>query len=345
MTSLKQILSSRGIELAKEEQPPQPKKKKSKKKIGKVASAFISQNEQGTTRVFVAGGSRSGISKTYVEEAFRLGQEIGRHHYRLDFGLSSKGIMGAVAKGGLNTWGKEKHKSEKSPIHAVTTKEYLAMYENDSLLSEVADIIVAHTLEERKQQLLDADFVIFTPGGVGTLDELSYDCVAMQDGFLNFKPFVLYNIDGFFHHLLEYLKEVNVKGFSDPMPFIVVDDSLEAGIAFEMIGRYYRKDMNKEEARETVEKIIHELPYVIDQKVQFPDKPVTWILDDKDRVMDSLLKDGREKLKNEIEKAYLDKEIERMYNRLAKSGRDTAMVSYKLTSLKKRSHYQSEENS
>ena len=94
-----------------------------------------------------------------------------------------------------------------------------------------------------------------------------------------------------------------------------------------------------------MEKIIHELPYVIDQKVQFPDKPVTWILDEKDRVKDSLLKDRREKLKNEIEKAYLDKEIERMYNRLAKSGRDTAMVSYKLTSLKKRSHYQSEENS
>ena len=344
MTSLKQILSSRGIGLSEHEQPPAQKKRKKKAKIGKAASEFITQNEQGTTRVFVAGGSRSGISKTYEEEAFRLGQEIGRYHYRLDFGLSSKGIMGAVAKGILSVWHKGKHKAGKSPIHAVTIKEYLTLYENDSLLSEVSDIIVAHSLEERKQQLLNADFVIFTPGGVGTLDELAYDCVAMQDGFLNFKPFVLYNIDGFFHHLLEYLKEVNTKGFSDPMPFIVVDDSLEAGIAFEMIGRYYRKEMDKEEARETVEKIIHELPYVIDQKVQFPDKPVMWILDDKDRVMDSPLKDGREKLKNEIEKAYLDKEIERMYNRLAKSGRDTAMISYKLTSLKKRSHYKSEDN-
>ena len=346
MKTLKQILSSRGIGLSvhEQEQPQAPKKKIKKSKIVKVASDFISQNEQGTTRVFVAGGSRSGESKTYVEEAFRLGQEIGRHHYRLDFGLSSKGIMGAVARGVLSTWGKEKHKSEKTPIHAVTTKEYLALYESDEVLSEVSDIIVAHTLEERKQQLLNADFVIFTPGGVGTLDELAYDCVAMQDGFLNFKPFVLFNIDGFFHHLLEYLKEVNLKGFSDPMPFIVVDDSLEAGIAFEMIGRYYNKKMGKKEARTTVEKIIHELPYVIDQKVQLPDKPVAWILDDKDRVMNSPLKEGRQKLENEIEKAYLDKEIERMYNRLAKSGRDTAMISYKLTSLKKRSHYQSEDN-
>ncbi|MDY6407206.1 MAG: LOG family protein [Pseudomonadota bacterium] len=345
MKSLKQIFSSRGVGLSRQEQKPVPKKRKVKAKIGKVASAFINQNNQGTTRVFVAGGSRSGRSKIYEDEAFRLGQEIGRHHYRLDFGLSSKGIMGAVARGVLNAWGREKHKSQKTPIHAVTTKEYLALYENDEVLSEVSDIIVAHTLEERKQQLLNADFVIFTPGGVGTLDELAYDCVAMQDGFLNFKPFVLYNISGFFHHLLEYLKDMNLKGFSDPMPFIVVDDSLEAGIAFEMIGRYYRKGMDKKEARETVEKIIHDLPYVIDQKVKYPDKPVIWILDDKDRAMESPLSDSRQKLENEIEKAYLDKEIERMYNRLAKSGRDTAMVSYKLTSLKLRSHHQSEDHS
>ena len=340
MKALKSFLSSRGVGLSEREQV---RHKKKTSRPGKVASAFLTQNEQGTTRVFVAGGSRPGRSKVYEEEAFRLGQEIGRHHYRLDFGLSSKGIMGAVAKGVLNTWAKDKNHQNVTPIHAVTTKEYLALYENDEVLSQVSDIIVAHTLEERKQQLLDADFVIFTPGGVGTLDELAYDCVAMQDGFLNFKPFVLYNINGFFHHLLEYLKEVNLKGFSDPMPFIVVDDSLEAGIAFEMIGRYYNRKMNKKDARKVVEQIIHDLPYIIEQKVQFSDKPVSWILDDKDRVMNSSLSDGRQKLENEIEKAYLNKEIERMYNRLAKSGRDTAAVSYKLTSLKRRSHRQSEE--
>ena len=41
-------------------------------------------------------------------------------------------------------------------------------------------------------------------------------------------------------------------------------------------------------------------------------------------------------LNSEIEQAYLEKEIERMYDRLAKTGRDTAVVSDKLTKLKKR---------
>ena len=41
-------------------------------------------------------------------------------------------------------------------------------------------------------------------------------------------------------------------------------------------------------------------------------------------------------LDNEIETAYLEKEIERMYDRLAKPGRDTSVVSYKLSRLKRR---------
>ena len=41
-------------------------------------------------------------------------------------------------------------------------------------------------------------------------------------------------------------------------------------------------------------------------------------------------------LQNEIETAYLEKEIERMYDRLAKTGKDTGVVSEKLSKLKKR---------
>ena len=44
----------------------------------------------------------------------------------------------------------------------------------------------------------------------------------------------------------------------------------------------------------------------------------------------------QENLANDIEQAYLEKEIERMYDRLARTGRDTAIVSDKLTKLKNR---------
>ena len=301
----------------------------------KLASDFISRNEQGILRVFVAGGSRAGNDAIYEEQAFKLGEVIGHMNYRLDFGLSSKGIMGAVAKGLIKSWS-DLGKQEKSPIYGITTKEYLALYKSDEVLDEVSKIVVANTLEERKQQLLAADLVIFAPGGVGTLDELVYDCVAMQDGFLDYKPFVLYNVGGFFHHLLEYLKEIHAKGFSDPMPFVVVDDHVEAGIAFRVLQYTFSRHMSKAEGVQVMEKIIYELPYIIEQHYQNPHKTVKEILDEKNVVLKGKSKKAKETLRQEIENAYLSKEIERMYERLAKTGRDTALVSDKLSDLKKR---------
>ncbi len=303
----------------------------------RMTSAFLSRNKSGTTRVFVAGGSRSGNRKIYEMEAFRLGQEIGRRQYRLDFGLASGGIMGAVARGVLDAWIRQDRTRKEAPIHGITTKEYLALYQSDDLINAFSDIIVAHTLEERKQQLLNADFVIFAPGGVGTLDELAYDCVAMQDGFLNFKPFVLYNVDGYFHHLVEYLKDMHLKGFADQLPFIVVDNSFEAGLAFDMIGRYYQPTIDKSECRTVIENLIHDLPYVIAEKSVRTSTSVQTILDEKDAILTTGTARQKKELKSRIENAYLNKEIERMYDRLAKSGQDTATVSYKLSSLKRRS--------
>ncbi len=299
--------------------------------------AFIRQNEQGETRVFVAGGSRSGNDSIYETAAYELGKAIGKKNFHLNFGLSSRGIMGAVAKGVLQSWSTLKNHGG-TPIHAITTKEYLALYENDAVIDNVSEIIVAHTLEERKQQLLKADFVIFAPGGVGTLDELVYDCVAMQDGFLDFKPFVLYNVNGFFYHLLEYLKEIQQKGFSDAVPFIVVDDSFEASVAFDMLSDYYTPKMKEktQNADTIIENLIYLLPYVIHQRQLHPDKTTAEILSHLSETYLNGLSYEQNQLRTDIETAYLNKEIERMYDRLAKAGRDTASVSDKLNELKKR---------
>ncbi len=301
-----------------------------------VAQKFLTHNKKGDTRVFVAGGSREGCGELYTEQAFLLGQEIGQRNYRLDFGLASSGIMGSVARGVLNGWAKEGHK-EQSPIHGVTTKEYLALYQSDEVLDEVCDIIVAHTLEERKQQLLSADFVIFCPGGVGTLDELAYDCVAIQDGFLDFKPFILFNVESFFYHLLEYLKEIQIKGFSNPVPFIVVDDAFEAGIAFDMLQLIYEKHIKTYKPFDVIEYIIYLLPYVINQKRQHPEMETATILNEMRSKHENGSDTERQEIEAAVEASYLRKEIERMYERLAKAGKDTALVSDKLSELKERS--------
>ncbi len=296
---------------------------------------FIEQNQKEGIRVFVAGGSRPGNDEIYEQEAYNLGCQIIKMDFKLDFGLSNKGIMGAVARGVLDKW-KEKNCSDTNfPIQGVTTEEYYRLYPSDDELIKQTDVIVAKTLEERKQKLLAADFVVFAPGGVGTLDELAYDCVAMQDGLLAIKPFIIYNVNGFFHHLLEFLKSISAKGFAEPVPFIVVDNNQELEIAFRLLKIRYNKCENSKQAYANARQLVYELPYFYKRK-QISNIFIEDILEEIENIRKNGGEEENKALDEEIETAYLEKEIERMYDRLAKAGKDTATISDKLTRLKAR---------
>jgi hypothetical protein len=195
--------------------------------------------------------------------------------------------------------------------------------------------VVAGSLEERKQKLLNADYVVFAPGGVGTLDELAYDCVAMQDGMLPLKPYIIYNINGYFHHLLEFLKHIAHEGFADPVPFIVVDNASELEIAFKLLKMRCHKCADGKEAYSTSRQLIYELPYFIKQKINY-DMSVEQCLERIDRITNEGSEKDKQFLQSEMETAYLEREIEKMYERLAQTGRDTGVVSDKLAKLKKR---------
>lgn len=300
-----------------------------------VISTFIEENKKDGIRVFVAGGSRSGNDAIYVDEAYNLGRQIIKMDFKLDFGLSNCGIMGAVARGVLDGWNKKQCSKDSSPIQAVTTQEYYKLYPSDDKLIAQTNVIVAKTLEERKRKLLGADFVVFAPGGVGTLDELAYDCVAMQDGLLTIKPFIIYNVNGFFHHLLEFLKNINAQGFADPIPFIVVDNNEELEIAFRLLKLRYNKCSNGQEAYANARQLVYELPYFFKRK-ENSKIFVETIWEEIENIRNNGTREEQQLLAHEIETAYLEKEIERMYDRLAKAGRDTSVVSDKLCRLKTR---------
>ena len=300
-------------------------------------SAFIRENEKEGIRVFVAGGSRGGHNPIYVKETYELGKAIVRMGFKLDFGLSNSGIMGAVARGVMDAWNEKQNCTDQDlPIQGITTEEYFKLYDSEDAMLKHINVIFAKTLEERKQRLLDADFVVFAPGGVGTLDELAYDCVAMQDGLLEKKPFILYNIGGFFHHLLEYLKSMANKGFADPVPFIVVDNDFELQVAFELLKSKYGKcEEDGKKVYANARQLVYELPYFIKKKLETNQDIIDLV-----RYVCGVRAFGDEEekatLESDIETAYLEKEIERMYDRLAKTGRDTSVVSYKLSRLKRR---------
>lgn len=127
-------------------------------------SAFIKENEKDGIRVFVAGGSRGGHNPVYVKEAYTLGKKIVEMGFKLDFGLSNSGIMGAVARGVMDAWNEKQHcPAPEFPIQGITTEEYYKLYDSDDIMLKHINVIFAKTLEERKQRLLNADFVVFAP--------------------------------------------------------------------------------------------------------------------------------------------------------------------------------------
>ena len=85
-----------------------------------------------------------------------------------------------------------------------------------------------------------------------------------------------------------------------------------------------------------IEHIVHDLPYVIRERLKDFDKTTDDILKHITAVFKGNNEEAKRELTGEIETAYLNKETLRMYDRLEKTGRDMALVSHKLTSLKKR---------
>lgn len=288
-------------------------------------------------RVCVSGGHREGYDKAYVEECYKLGEKIAKMGFCLDYGFSNSGVMGAVARGVMDSYEKNKaqYLEDAQPIIGITTKEYYDLYEKDDFLNKISQVVIEDSLEERKKRLLAADIVVFAPGGVGTLDELAFDCVAMQDGFLKNKPFIIYNINNFFYHILETLKDLAHTGFASRMPFIVVDDSEDLETVFRLLKIKYNKNESSEDAFINARLLAYEMPYIIKRKNETK-MYVEILLEQMKQVKQRGTPEEKEMLAQEIEQAYLEKEIERMYDRLARTGRETGDVSEKLARLKKR---------
>src|SRR5690606_23390833 len=138
--------------------------------------------------VCVYCGSSPGRSEIYMRAGEALGRSIAAHGLRLVFGGGTKGIMGAVARGALDSGG------------AVTgiIPTFLVDREGSGVTPGLYDeLVVTADMHERKHAMFDkSDAFVALPGGIGTVEEIVEIMTWAQLG-RHRKPMVFANIRGF----------------------------------------------------------------------------------------------------------------------------------------------------
>ena len=153
-------------------------------------------NTEGTKRVCIFCGHRTGKEKVWVDFASNLGNFLGKNKYKLFYGGGSKGIMGSVALAA---------KKSGAMVHGVITEK---LVETELILKNIDEVTVVKTLSERKEKLIENCHVaIVLPGGIGTLDEL-FDLWAKIQLGVEEKILILVDINSYYSKLLVFLRHI-----------------------------------------------------------------------------------------------------------------------------------------
>ena len=134
------------------------------------------------------------VGEAYAKAVYDLGCRLGSEGHTLVFGGYGGGLMGAIADG-FHDAGAE--------IIGVIPGFLEEKTENYPHLTK---IVRTKELSDRKDEMIAlSDAFIAVPGGIGTLDEL-FSILAMKASQRLDKDILIYNVDGFFDRLLDFLK-------------------------------------------------------------------------------------------------------------------------------------------
>lgn len=153
-------------------------------------------------------GAHSGKDSMFTEKARELGEWMAANGHKLVYGAGHVGTMGTVANGVLDGGGE---------VIGVTPDFFILAEEIHEGLTELQ---VVKDLPERRSRMIEqGDAFIALPGGTGTLDEITEVITMTRLGLLgdHVKPVMLYNINGFYDHLLAFFDRVGEEEFFRPV--------------------------------------------------------------------------------------------------------------------------------
>ena len=154
-------------------------------------------------KICVYGAASSLIDESFIKAGEELGRKMADRGHSLVFGGGRSGMMGAPARGVREKGGE---------VLGISPK-FFEENNPEVAFEDCTDFIKPETMRERKR-LLDecSDAFIVSPGGIGTFDEFFEILTLKQLGRHN-KPIVIFNIDGYYDHLLDMMQVSVEKNF------------------------------------------------------------------------------------------------------------------------------------
>ena len=162
-------------------------------------------------------GAHLGNNPIYASEAKKVAEVIVKKGINVVFGGGDVGLMGVVSHTAIDNGGE------------VLGISLQSLYELELTNPRIQEVVVAKTLLERKDIFMQrSDAFIVLPGGVGSLDELAEVMCSNQLGIIN-KPIGILNTNGYYDHLLAWMKKAVEEGFVSDANFneLIVSNSCE----------------------------------------------------------------------------------------------------------------------
>lgn len=162
-------------------------------------------------------GSSFGNDKIYEEEAIKVIQYLNKKNSSIVYGGSISGLMGTISKEAV---------SLSMKVHGVITYN-LANKEIEN--KNITNLYKVNNIRDRKAKMEElSDAFIALPGGFGTLEEITEVFTSIQIG-LHQKPCALYNLNGYYDKLIDYLQDCVLKGFiqQEHVDAVIVSDDID----------------------------------------------------------------------------------------------------------------------
>lgn len=174
------------------------------------------QNVIQSIAIFCA--SSDGLDSEIFKAAYEVGAFFAEKDIEIVYGGSRLGLMGQVAKGGLDNGGK------------VTGVIPDFLKTKEVVHTGLTHLITTNDMHERKMKMHDlSDGFIALPGGFGTLEEL-FEILTWGQLGLHRKPIGILNVSGYFDDLIEMMKSMVRKGLlkKENLDLVLIAESIEA---------------------------------------------------------------------------------------------------------------------